>query len=86
MAAPGFGVTRVKQISKPLENVPRKVKVGEEETMLECLRMPLALDGIDEHVEVLADPGVRFRLPQRGEPLQHAARGGLMASGPAWLE
>jgi len=46
----------------------------------------LALDGIDEQIEVLPDPGVLFRLPQRGEPLQHATRGGVIAGGPAWLE
>jgi hypothetical protein len=54
--------------------------------MLECLRMPLSLDRIDEQVEVLPDPRVSFRLPQRGKPLQHAARGGVIAGDSAWLE
>ena len=86
VAASGFGITRVKQISKPLENVPRKVKIGDEETMLECLRMPLSLDRIDEQVEVLPHPGVPFRLPQRSEPLQHATRSRFIAGDPACLE
>jgi len=86
IAMPRLAVARIEEHLQPLEDVLREVEVRDEETMLECPRASLALDGIDEQVEVLPDPGVLFRLPQRGEPLQHAARGGFIAGGPAWLE
>src|SRR6266480_2740535 len=86
IAMPRLAVARIEEHLQPLEDVLREVEVRDEKAMLEGPRASLALDGIDEQVEVPADPGVRFRLPQRGEPLQHAARGGLIASGPAGLE
>src|SRR5467141_2123667 len=86
IAMPRLAVARIEEHLQPLEDVLREVEVRDEEAMLECPRSSLLLDGIDEQVEVLPDPGVLFCLPQRGEPLQHAARGGLIASGPAWLE
>src|SRR5467141_2075734 len=86
IAMPRLAVARIEEHLQPLEDVLREVEVRDEEAMLECLRASLALDGIDEQVEVLPDPGILFRLPQRGEPPQHAARGGVIAGGPAWLE
>src|SRR5882672_3861093 len=79
VAPPRLVVARVEQHLEPLKDVFGQVEVGNEETIFERTRLPLALDRVDEDVEVLSYLRIGFGLSLCRQQLQHASRRSVVA-------